>query len=465
MENKKVKIKDVVKLINGYPFEPSDWENKGKSIIRIQNLNNPLAIYNKTTKEVHKKYYVEKGDILISWSGTLGIYEWDNDAAYLNQHIYKVNFISNEISKKYFKYVIELALNELKYRMRGVGMMHLTKSELDNYEFSLPSLEIQNKIISQLDKIQLLLNYRRKSITLLNEYIKAVFFEMFGDPVVNPKKIKTVFLSNKIFKISTGTTPSRKKNNYFEGDIPWVKSADIKNDFIFETKETISNQALTDTGLKIFPKNSVLIAMYGQGKTRGRVSILGIEASCNQACAVIQSSEMSHIFIYSVLNYSYEYLRNYSKGGNRDNLSLTILKSLKIINPSTIKQNQYAKEFLNVHLCKQQHEKSLEILEELYNSFLYNSFNDKMIIEDDVDKIMKDELKVETIIQDIKASDFESLTQYNSAKDLLFKILERTEIKNKLATETSKFNKGIVQIYTHGEIEIKTNREHKLDSI
>lgn len=77
---------------------------------------------------------------------------------------------------------------------------------------------------------------------------------------------------------------------------------------------------------------------------------------------------------------------------------------------------------------------------------------------------MNDELEVEIIIQDIKESDFESLTLYNASKDLLFKILERTEIKNKLEKETSNFKKGIIQIYSQNKIEIKTNREQKLDN-
>lgn len=147
MENKKVKIKDVVKLINGHPFKPTDRGNSGMKIIRIQNLNNPLANYNKTTKKVDEKYIVKKGDILISWSASLGVYEWKNDNAYLNQHIFKVEFISDKISKDYFRYVIQLALEELTYKMHGVGLKHLTKGILEDYTFSLPSIESQEEII------------------------------------------------------------------------------------------------------------------------------------------------------------------------------------------------------------------------------------------------------------------------------------------------------------------------------
>ena len=139
-------------------------------------------------------------------------------------------------------------------------------------------------------------------------------------------------------------------------------------------------------------------------------------------------------------------------------------KKFKFIVPPLNLQNDYKIFIKCIRLQEEKCKKSLEFLEELFQSLLYNSFNLKELNEDEIDKLINDELEVETIIQDIKASDFESLTLYNASKDLLFKILERTEIKNRLETETSKFNKGIIQIYSQNKIDIKTNREHKLDT-
>ena len=200
MENKKVKIKDVVKLINGYPFKPTDRGSSGLNIIRIQNLNNPLAPYNKTIKDVNEKYIVKKGDILISWSASLGVYEWKNDDAYLNQHIFKVEFISDKISKDYFRYVIKLAIEELTYKMRGVGLKHLTKGQLDEYDFQLPSLEKQTAIIRKLNIVESLIENRKRTKTILEELTKSKFLEMFGDPILNTKKWETKTITQLVKK-------------------------------------------------------------------------------------------------------------------------------------------------------------------------------------------------------------------------------------------------------------------------
>src|SRR5690606_34498412 len=144
--------------------------------------------------------------------------------------------------------------------------------------------------------------------------------------VSNPKKFKTISLSNKKFKISSGFTPSRSESKYYKGSIPWAKSSDVNGEIILETEEYISHESIKNTGAKIFPKGSVLIAMYGQGRTRGRVAILGVDSSCNQACAVITPNDFSEAFLFSIIYYSYDFIRTLSKGGGRENLSLEIIK-------------------------------------------------------------------------------------------------------------------------------------------
>lgn len=464
MENKKVKIKDVVKLMNGYPFKPTDRGNSGLNIIRIQNLNNPLAIYNKTTKEVNEKYIVKNGDILISWSASLGVYEWKNDNAYLNQHIFKIEFISDEISKDYFRYVIELALEELTYKMQGVGLKHITKGTLENYQFSLPSTDIQNEIVHKLNVVESLIEKRRKTVTLFNEYSKSLFYEMFGDPIKNPNKYSKKALSYFGHWQSGGTPPKSNPNFYSNGVIDWFSSGELNASFISESKQKITEDAINNTGAKFIKQNSLLVGMYDTAALKA--SITTIDCSCNQAIAFssIAPERGNNIFILHSIILAKRYFLNMRKGVRQKNLNLSIIKSLQIINPPLDAQNLYGDKYLKVHEQIDRNKQSLMFLEEYFQSLLYNSFNQNRIEKDEIDIMMNDELEIETIIQDIKACDFESLTQYNTAKALLFKILEKTEKLNKLETENSKFNKGIVQTYSENKINIKTNREYKLNS-
>ena len=93
------KLGDVASFINGYPFKPEQWKDKGLPIIRIQNLNNPEAPYNYYDGEVPDKVKIKDGDLLISWSASLGTYLWQGGDAYLNQHIFKVLFDKLDIDK------------------------------------------------------------------------------------------------------------------------------------------------------------------------------------------------------------------------------------------------------------------------------------------------------------------------------------------------------------------------------
>ena len=99
----RTKVKFIADYINGCAFKPDEWTSEstdGKPIIRIQNLNNPTATFNYFLGEKDERYIVNFGDVLISWSASLGVYVWKNQQAWLNQHIFKVDNIQTD--KKYF---------------------------------------------------------------------------------------------------------------------------------------------------------------------------------------------------------------------------------------------------------------------------------------------------------------------------------------------------------------------------
>ena len=460
MENKKVKIKDVVKLINGYPFKPTDRDDFGVNIIRIQNLNNPLAIYNRTSKKVDEKYIIKKGDILISWSASLGVYEWQYENAYLNQHIFKIEFTSKKILKDYFRYVVKLALEELTYKMRGVGLKHLTKGQLDEYEFSLPNLPEQADIIKRLKSIESLIIKRKKSLELLDEFIKSSFLQMFGHPIPNPKN----WNKNKITKYCKSIVPGRNKPNVFDGEIPWIRTENLRelSSVNTTTDYLLSESEIKKSKNKIIPKGSVV--MTSAGKV-GTVSITNSEIVLNQQlhCFVCKD-EILPEFLLFVIFFQKKVVESLAMKAVISYLNKSKCESIDVIAPDLELQKQFVDIYYKIDFKKQQIDKSLLLLEELFQSFLYNSFDKNALQDDEIDKIMNDELEIETIIQDLEIADFESVAQYNISKDFLFKILERTELKNKFLNKNSTFNKGIVQVYSKNKIVIKTNKEHKLDN-
>ena len=100
----KVNLYDVAKFINGYAFKPSDWHGEGRKIIRIQNLTNESKAFNRTNTDISEKYRVKKGDVLVSWSATLDVFVWqDEEDAWLNQHIFKIDHDRKLVDKCYLK--------------------------------------------------------------------------------------------------------------------------------------------------------------------------------------------------------------------------------------------------------------------------------------------------------------------------------------------------------------------------
>ena len=155
-----VRLGEVVQLINGKAFRPSEWSDTGLPIIRIQNLNDPNKPFNYCNFKVPRKYIIDNGDILLSWSGTpgtsFGAHKWNRGKGVLNQHIFKVIFKKEwEVNKDYFVYSVNHKLNELIQKAHGgVGLQHVTKKKIQELQIPLPSLPEQKRIIAYLDSIQ-----------------------------------------------------------------------------------------------------------------------------------------------------------------------------------------------------------------------------------------------------------------------------------------------------------------------
>ena len=144
-------------------------------------------------------------------------------------------------------------------------------------------------------------------------------------------------------KIGSGGTPSRSNRNYYGGDILWVKTSEVVNDVILGTEEKITLEGLLNSNAKIYPKGSLIIAMYGQGATRGRTAKLGVQASTNQACAVlydINSDLVDTDFLWIYLQSEYEGLRKLASGNNQPNLNAQMIASYVIPLPSLSIQKQ-----------------------------------------------------------------------------------------------------------------------------
>lgn len=177
-----MRLGDVASYINGFPFKPSDWSDMGVPIIRIQDLTGNGYQMNRFDGKYDAKYEVRAGDVLISWSASLGVYVWKLETAVLNQHIFKVRFDKVDVDKDFFVYQVECLLKKAARQAHGATMRHLTKPVFDGLPFYLPPKEEQKRTAVQLNAITHLISLRQRQAEKLDELVKARFVEMFGDP-------------------------------------------------------------------------------------------------------------------------------------------------------------------------------------------------------------------------------------------------------------------------------------------
>ncbi len=229
---------------------------------------------------------------------------------------------------------------------------------LKELNISYPSLSIQQAITSELDAIQTMIDGYKAQLEDLDALAQSIFLDMFGDPVSNPKGWEKGSL-NKYASIGTGATPSRKIVSYYEGDIPWVKSTEVHNSYIWETQEHITKEAIDNSNCSIYLPDTILVAMYGQGKTRGQVGLLRIKAATNQACAAIQCKDsLNPTFCYWHFQMCYEANRELGNGTNQKNMNLTIVGNIKFIIPPLSLQQEFAFKIESIEkqkelICKQ----------------------------------------------------------------------------------------------------------------
>lgn len=144
--------------------------------------------------------------------------------------------------------------------------------------------------------------------------------------------------------IASGGTPSRSEPEYWGGEIPWVTTSEIDYSVIQQTRECITSRGLAESSTRLFPAGTILMAMYGNGVTRGRVARLGIAAAVNQACATVTSRNgVDARYLYQYLAYRYEDLRNLGHGAHQKNLSATLVKQFPVALPGLTHQQRIAR--------------------------------------------------------------------------------------------------------------------------
>lgn len=370
------KLGDIATYINGYAFKPNQWSDTGIPIIRIQNLNDDDAKYNYCDNDnIPSKYLVNKGDVLISWSASLGVYEWLKNTAYLNQHIFKVVFDKLEISKYYFKYAVSSKIDHMVRNAHGATMKHIVKKDFDNTKIYYPPLQTQQEIVEELDCLTSIIEKQKKQLEELDNLAQSIFYDMFGDPIVNEKGWNVKKLGDLCIS-DLGKTLNKSKDT--GNSLPYLCSINIQWNYI---DLSVKKEALFEENE--INKYSVLKGdlLVCEGGDIGRAAIWKEDYSMLYQNALHRIRFDKNIIAKYVLYFLWRLKQKgildtrYAKGVTIKHLVKSSLLSINIPVPPLPLQEEFASKIEAIEKQKELIKKSIKETEDLFNSRMDYYFN------------------------------------------------------------------------------------------
>ena len=369
------KLGDIATYINGYAFKPEDRGDEGLPIIRIQDLTGnsyDLGFYD---GEYPEKIEINDGDVLISWSASLGVYVWNRGKALLNQHIFKVAFDKLDIDKNYFVYAVRRKLDEMTSKTHGATMKHIVKKDFDATQIPYPSLEEQAEIASNLDRVSRIIEVRKAELEKLDELIKARFVEMFGDPVRNPKgwnQSKLRDVSNG--KLSYGSGASAID---FDGDCRYIRITDItdKGDLGKEAKSpnTYDEKYILNDGDILFARSGATVGKtfcYNKlkhGKSIFAGYLIRMIPDTNRVIP-------TYVYYYTKTDYYASFVDKVQRSVAQPNINAQEYGDLIICVPPIEFQNRFSEFVQQVDKSKAAIQKSLDETQVLFDSLMQKYF-------------------------------------------------------------------------------------------
>ncbi len=374
-----IKLGDVATYINGYAFKPEDRGEEGLPIIRIQDLTGnayDLGFYN---GEYPEKIEINDGDVLISWSASLGVYVWNHGKALLNQHIFKVMFDKAEIDKKYFVYAVRQKLDEMGRKTHGATMKHIVKKDFDATQIPYPSLEKQVEIAINLDKISNVIENRKQELQLLDELIKARFVEMFGTLHDNENGYDVATIEDVCLLIKDGTHQTPQYTGDKEAGYKFLSSKDVMSQKIdWSDIKYIPTELHEKLYATIRPqRNDILMSKngvnYGVAAVNDTDEVFDIYVSL----ALLRPKELiDPVFLRCVIN-NPETKRQFDssiKGIGVPNLHLGEIKKTRIFLPPMELQKEFVAFVHQVDKSKSVVQKALDETQMLFDSLMQEYF-------------------------------------------------------------------------------------------
>lgn len=367
MSYEKKRLGEYIDILPGYAFKSNMFSETGIPIIKIKNIIPPYVDLEDTSfvpkdeANAHNKFYLHYNDVLIALTGShinqmasvvgrVARVKY-NCPSLLNQRVGKVTIKNSDACDiNYVYYFLSQESTKITLASKAGGaanQANISPSDVKNLMIPFPDIEIQHRIADILSAYDDLVENNQKQIRLLEEAAQRLYKEWFID-FCFPGSENAVFVNDipegwhrssikdLCIRICAGGTPNRRKTSYWApSEIRWFKTKELQDCWLFDSEECISREGLDNSSAKVFPKNTILMAIYAS-PTLGRLGILSAKATCNQAalCLVADESKASWQWLYQKL---YELRSDFNAvaiGAGQQNISSEVVKNKIITVPS-----------------------------------------------------------------------------------------------------------------------------------
>lgn len=309
-----------------------------------------------TQTSATKLFRVATGDFIYSrlfaCRGAFGVISDGLDGCYVSGEFPTFKPVAEKIDVQFLRYWFRLPTVIATVDADCSGSTPLTRNRFkENFflalEIPLPPLSEQRRIVARIEELAAQIHEARTLRHQAAEEAAALSYASL-------RQTRTQLLHSthpksrlgELTKVTSGGTPSRDNPAFWNGDIPWIKTAELLDGDISKAEEHITPSAVENSSAKLFPSNTVLIALYGQGQTRGRTGRLLIQATTNQACCAVlpKPEKFESRFIQFWLRSLYVELREEAQGGAQPNWNGGMIKDLEIALPPLAEQRRIVAE-------------------------------------------------------------------------------------------------------------------------
>lgn len=341
----------------------------------------PKGLYPFFTSSVIQKKFIDSKDchgpsLIFGTGGSANVHYCEGYFSASGDCLMSKPINNKGINTKYAYYFLYKNIHLLEAGFKGAGLKHISKDFISDIKIPLPTLKYQDNVVAALDKANAIRRKREKAIKLADEFLRSVFLDIFGDPVVNPKGWRQVKIKE-MCAVKTGNTPSRNVPEYYGDDIEWIKSDNINTPYHYLTK---AEEKLSKEGRKVgrvVPANSTLVTcIAGSFDCIGNAALADRSVSFNQQInSITPSDDIDPYFLYLQILIAKRLIQTASTNSMKGMVSKSRFENIMLIKPPFKLQKKFGNIFKKFITTNDNLIQNLKNSDYLFNSLSQNAFS------------------------------------------------------------------------------------------